>query len=131
MERIILHIDVNNAFLSWTAIDLLRHGYNIDIRKEVAVIGSLDKRKGIVVARSIPAKKLGISVPQSIYKLKKKYPNLKVYPPNYKWYKYMSNKMFTYLKTFTDEIEIFSIDECLNKCGNVIKEDHRLKVHSK
>ena len=38
MKRIIMHIDVNNAFLSWTAVDLLNKGYNIDIRKIEAVI---------------------------------------------------------------------------------------------
>ncbi len=113
MERIILHIDVNNAFLSWTAIDLLRHGYDIDIRTIPAVIGGDRKqRKGIVVARSIPAKKYGISTPEPLYFALKKYPKLKVFPPNYKWYQYMSNKLFSYLKTFTNEIEIFSIDEC-------------------
>lgn len=112
MDKVILHIDVNNAFLSWTAIDLLRSGYNIDIRNIPAVIGSNDKRKGIVLAKSIPAKKYGINTPEPLYQAKKKYPNLKIFEPNYKWYKYMSNKMFTYLKTFTDEIEIFSIDEC-------------------
>ena len=113
MDRVILHIDVNNAFLSWTAIDLLRHGYKIDIRKIPAVIGGDKKeRKGIVLARSIPAKKYGISTPEPLYFALKKYPNLKVFPPNYRWYQYMSNKLFTYLKTFTNEIEIFSIDEC-------------------
>lgn len=58
MERIIMHIDVNNAFLSWTAVDLLNKGYKVDIRKEVSVIGGDEtKRRGIVLAKSIPAKK--------------------------------------------------------------------------
>ena len=39
MERIIMHIDVNNAFLSWTAVDLLNKGYKNDIREEYSVIG--------------------------------------------------------------------------------------------
>ncbi len=113
MERVILHIDVNNAFLSWTAIDLLRHGYKTDIRTIPAVIGGdIKQRRGIVVARSIPAKKYGISSPEPLYFAKKKCPNLMVFPPNYRWYQYMSNKLFSYLKTFTNEIEIFSIDEC-------------------
>ena len=113
MERIILHIDVNNAFLSWTAIDLLRHGYKTDIRNIPAVIGGDKKeRKGIVLAKSTPAKKLGINTPEPIYFALKKYPKLQVFPPNYKWYQYMSNKLFTYLQSFTNEIEIFSIDEC-------------------
>ena len=32
MERQILHVDVNNAYLSWTAVNMLKNGYDIDIR---------------------------------------------------------------------------------------------------
>ena len=39
MKRIIFHIDVNNAFLSWTAVDMLKNGKKIDIRERYAVIG--------------------------------------------------------------------------------------------
>ena len=57
MKKQILHIDVNNAFLSWTAVDLLKKGHN-DIRNEYAVIGGDElKRRGIVLAKSTPAKK--------------------------------------------------------------------------
>ena len=59
MNRIIIHIDVNNAFLSWTAIELLNKGYKYDIRNSYAVIGGDPKaRKGIVLAKSPLAKKL-------------------------------------------------------------------------
>ena len=69
MERIIMHIDVNNAFLSWTAVDLLNKGYKVDIRKEVSVIGGDEtKRRGIVLAKSIPAKKEGIQTSIQEYK---------------------------------------------------------------
>ena len=45
MEKIIFHIDVNNAFLSWTAIELLNNGYNYDIRNSYAVIGGDPKAR--------------------------------------------------------------------------------------
>ena len=32
MERIIMHVDVNNAFLSWSAVYYLQNGLNVDIR---------------------------------------------------------------------------------------------------
>ena len=49
MDKIIMHIDVNNAFLSWTAIYLLNHGYKQDIRKIPSVIGGDEKaRRGII-----------------------------------------------------------------------------------
>ena len=38
MERQILHVDVNNAFLSWTAVDMLKQGSKIDIREIPSII---------------------------------------------------------------------------------------------
>ena len=53
-----MHIDVNNAFLSWTAVLYLKQGNKVDIRKTYAVIGGDEKaRHGIVLAKSMPAKK--------------------------------------------------------------------------
>ena len=84
MERIILHIDVNNAFLSWTAIDLLNKGYGTDIRNSFAVIGGDEKtRNGIVLAKSTPAKKLGIVTAETLYSARQKCKYLKIYPPNF------------------------------------------------
>ena len=86
MKKIIFHIDVNNAFLSWTAVDLLEHGYKIDIRNEYAVIGGNEEtRSGIVLAKSTPAKKLGVTSAETLYQARKKVPKLLVfhfpYPP--------------------------------------------------
>lgn len=111
--RIIMHVDVNNAFLSWNALYLLKNGFNKDIRNCYAVIGADEKsRHGIVLAKSMPAKKMGVVTAEPIYMAKKKCPNLEVYPPNYFWYKEMSNKMFDLIRTYTPDIEIMSIDEC-------------------
>lgn len=113
MKKIILHIDVNNAFLSWTAVDLLNKGCKYDIRNSYAVIGGDEsKRTGIVLARSTPCKKLGIVTGETLYMARKKCPVLKVYPPNYKLYEEMSNKLFKFLSQYTPDIEIYSIDEC-------------------
>ena len=120
MERIIFHIDVNNAFLSWTAIDLLNNGYNYDIRNSYAVIGGDPKaRKGIVLAKSTPCKKLGIYTSMTLYEASLKCRNLKVFPPNYKFYSYMSNELFKLLSKYTPDIEVASIDECYLDYGKV------------
>ena len=120
MERIIMHIDVNNAFLSWTAIDLLNNGYKYDIRDSYAVIGGDPKaRKGIVLAKSNLCKKLGIYTSMTLYEAKKKCSILKVYPPNYKFYSEMSNKLFELLSKYTNDIEVASIDECYLDYGKV------------
>lgn len=113
MQRIILHIDVNNAFLSWSAIYLLKTGYKHDIRKRYAVIsGDPTKRKGIVLAKSTPAKKRGVVTAEPIYKARNKCPYLEIYPSNYEWYIKMSKALFKLLSSYTNEIEIFSVDEC-------------------
>ena len=113
MERIIMHIDVNNAFLSWTAIYLLKNGSKYDIRNSYAVIGGSEKtRSGIVLAKSTPAKKLGIKTGETLYTAKQKCKVLRTYPPNFKFYQEMSNKMFTLINKYTPDIEIASVDEC-------------------
>ncbi len=111
-KRIIFHIDVNNAFLSWSAILLIQKGYSIDIRKIASVIGGDEtKRSGIVLAKSPVAKKYGIVTAETLYSARKKCPNLKVFPPNYQWYYHMSKEFHEYLKQYSPNILKYSIDE--------------------
>lgn len=120
MDKIIMHIDVNNAFLSWTALDLLNQGYKYDIRQSYAVIGGDESRRsGIVLAKSMAAKKLGVVTGETLYSARKKCKVLKTYPPNYRWYQQMSNSLFNLLSKYTDEIEIASIDECYFEYTNI------------
>lgn len=120
MERIILHIDVNNAFLSWSAIDLLNKGSKYDIRNSYAVIGGDEKaRRGIVLAKSNAAKKMGIVTAETLYSAKKKCPALRIYPPNFEFYHLMSNRMFEILYKYTSDIEVASIDECYMDYGKI------------
>lgn len=120
--RVIMHIDVNNAFLSWSAVYLLQNGSKYDIRNSYAVIGGDAKsRNGIVLAKSNPCKKLGIKTADTIYSARKKCPALKVYPPNFNFYSEMSHKLFELLYKYTPDIEIASIDECYLDYGKVMK----------
>lgn len=113
MQRIIFHIDVNNAFLSWTAVYLLNHGYKQDIRKIPSVIGGDEKaRHGIVLAKSPIAKKYGIVTAETLYSARNKCRFLQVFPPNYPFYKEQSEKLMNYLSRYTPTIEQYSIDEC-------------------
>ena len=117
-----MHIDVNNAYLSWTAIDLLNKGSKYDIRNSYAVIGGDEKaRRGIVLAKSMPAKKMGVVTAETLYSAKKKCPALRIYPPNFEFYHIMSNKMFEILYSYTPDIEIASIDECYLDYGKIKK----------
>lgn len=110
---IIFHIDVNSAFLSWTAVKMLREGSNVDIRTIPAVIGGdREKRHGIVLAKSIPAKKYGIVTGEPIAKALQKCPDIEIVPPEHDYYQIQSKKCMELLKTFTPFIEQVSIDEC-------------------
>lgn len=119
--RIILHVDVNNAFLSWSAVDMLKRGSSIDIRNRYAVIGGDEEaRKGVVLAKSNKCKALGVVTGESLYSARKKCPMLEVYKPNHDIYKYYSDMMYNYLLGFTNIIERYSIDECfLDYTGSV------------
>ena len=112
-ERVIFHIDVNNAFLSWTAVLLLNKGFKKDIRKIPAVIGGDEKtRRGIVLAKSPIAKKYGIVTAETLYSARKKCQNLETYPPNYIYYYQKSKELMKYLSKFSPLQEQISIDEC-------------------
>ena len=111
--RIIMHIDVNNAFLSWSALYLLEHGSKYDIRDSYAVIGGDEEaRRGVVLAKSMSAKKLGIKTGETLASARRKCRVLKVYPSNFEYYKEMSKKLFELIKKYTPDVEIASIDEC-------------------
>ena len=124
MQRQILHVDVNNAFLSWTAVDMLKQGSNIDIREIPSVIGGDESRRaGIVLAKSPKAKMFGITTGETLYQARMKCPRLKVYPGNYKMYKQYSEKLYQLLLQYTDKIERFSIDECFLDMTNTLLGD--------
>lgn len=113
MEKQILHVDVNNAFLSWTAVYMLKKGYSLDIRTIPSIIGGdEEKRSGIVLAKSPIAKKFGIVTGEPIYFARKKCNKLEVFPSNFKIFNKYSNDLYNLLLKYTDKIERFSIDEC-------------------
>lgn len=119
-DRIVLHIDVNNAFLSWTAVDMLKKGSKVDIRNRYAVIGGDEsKRRGIVLAKSNLCKSRGVYTSQTLYSARKLCPYLDIYAPDYKLYKRYSNYLYNYLLKYTDVIERYSIDECFLEYSSI------------
>lgn len=120
--KIIMHIDINNAYLSWSAIKLLEQGSKYDIRNSYAVIGGdPKKRSGVVLAKSTPAKKMGVLSGETLYQAKKKCPALRIYPPDYQYYQIMHNKFIQIIKKYTPDIEVMSIDECAIDYTPVLK----------
>ena len=113
MAPIIFHIDVNSAYLSWTAVEQLKNGAAVDLREIPAIIGGDQKsRHGVVLAKSPAAKRYGIRTGEPVANAFRKCPNLAMYPPDHKMYREKSRRLMEYLRTFTKEIEQVSVDEC-------------------
>ena len=119
MQPIIFHIDVNSAYLSWTSVEHLKHGTGPDLRNIPAIIGGdRESRHGIVLAKSIPAKRFGIYTSEPVVSALKKCPDLVIFPPDHKLYSRYSHMLMDYLRQLTPDIEQVSIDECyLNFTG--------------
>ena len=113
MEPIIFHIDVNSAYLSWSALSLLEKGANTDLRKIPAIIGGdMEKRHGVVLAKSIPAKKYGVTTGEPIVNALRKCPTLTIQPPDHHLYHARSEELMQLLRDVCPDIEQVSVDEC-------------------
>ena len=113
MDQIIFHIDVNSAFLSWTAVEQLKNGYEYDIREIPAIIGGdQQSRHGVVLAKSVPAKKFGIVTGEPVAHAIRKCPDIKMFPPNHRMYHEYSERLMEFLRSYTPDIEQVSVDEC-------------------
>lgn len=112
-EHIIFHIDVNSAYLSWSALKLLEEGASVDIRTIPAIVGGDQKtRHGIVVAKSIPAKAYGIHTAETVASALKKCPDLVMVPPDHTYYREKSRILMNYLSGICSRMEQVSVDEC-------------------
>lgn len=114
MKQIIFHIDVNSAFLSWTAVEQLKNGSEVDLRTIPSIIGGeQESRHGVVLAKSVSAKKFGIVTGEPVANALRKCPNLVMAPPNHRMYSEYSRRLMQFLREhYTDEIEQVSVDEC-------------------
>ena len=112
-SHIIYHIDVNSAFLSWTAVKRLRDNPEaLDIRTIPAVIGGDEKKRhGIVLAKSVPAKAYGIQTGEPLVQTRKKCPDILIVPPDFATYVSMSEQLMNFLKQTAPVVEQSSIDE--------------------
>ena len=110
---IIFQIDVNSAYLSWTAVEQLKNGAEVDLRTIPSIIGGDQKsRHGVVLAKSVPAKKYGIRTGEPVANAFRKCPNLVTAPPDHKLYHQYSERLMVFLRSYTDQIEQVSVDEC-------------------
>ena len=112
MHRVIFHIDVNSAFLSWTAVKMMREGQP-DIRLVPSVVsGDPNDRRSIITAASIPAKKLGIKTAQPVSMALRTCPQLVIVGGDWAWYKQCSEGFIAICRSYSPVLQQFSIDEC-------------------
>ena len=112
MARLVFHIDVNSAFLSWEATRRVSLGEN-DIRLIPSAIGGdREKRTGVILAKSIPAKKYGIKTGEPVASALRKCPDLFLAKPDFRLYEESSHAFIAIVKEFAPVVEQVSIDEC-------------------
>lgn len=115
---LVFHVDANSAYLSWTAASLLEKGYPTDIRTlPSAIAGDPQNRHGIILAKSIPAKKCGVQTAESILEAKQKCPDLQIFPPDYDLFLLCSDAMHEILSQYTPLIQRYSVDESFMDCS--------------
>jgi DNA polymerase-4 len=131
MRRIIFHIDVNSAFLSWTAVKMVNDGKS-DIRMVPSVVsGDPSDRRSIITAASIPAKKLGIKTAQPVSMALRVCPNLVIVGGDWAWYKECSEGFISICRSYSPVLQQFSIDECFIDMSFRCKADNAVEVATK
>lgn len=112
-EKIIFHVDVNSAFLCWEAVYRMKIlGETLDLREiPSAVGGDAEKRHGIILAKSQPAKQYKIQTGESIREALNKCPDLKLVKPHYDLYEKSSKAFIEILKEYSSCVEQYSVDE--------------------
>ena len=114
MDRVILHVDMNNFFASVECADRPELW-----SQPVAVAGDVEARHGIILAKNQVAKGFGVQTGESIAEARSKCPGLVLLPPHMDRYKQISDKARGIYARYTDRIESFGIDECwLDVTGN-------------
>ena len=112
VDRVIFHIDVNSAFVSWTAVKILREG-GPDMRLVPSVVsGDPSDRRSIVTAASMPAKKLGVKVATPVSMALRICPDLVILRGDWEWYKTCSRGFINICREYSPVLQQFSVDEC-------------------
>ena len=112
MSRLVFHIDVNSAYLSWEAARRVAAG-EADLRLIPSAIGGdREKRTGVILAKSIPAKKFGVRTGEPVAMALRKCPDLVLARPDFRLYEQSSKAFMDICREYAPVVEKYSIDEC-------------------
>lgn len=111
--RLIFHVDVNSAFLSWSSVKILSENPSAQDLREVpsAVCGDVESRHGIILAKSIPSKKYGVTTGEPVGAALRKCPGLILVKPDFSFYRRCSDALMKMLGEYSPALEQLSIDE--------------------
>ena len=106
-DRSVFHVDMNAFYAS-----VMQH-LNPSLRdRPIAVAGDPKKRNGIILAKSIQAKRAGVKTGCAIWEAKRVCPDIEIVPPDYKAFKRYSKLARMIYYDYTDLVEPFGLDEC-------------------
>ena len=112
MEPLIFHVDVNSAYLSWEAARRVANG-EPDIRLIPSAIGGdRQTRTGVILAKSIAAKKYQVQTGEPVALALRKCPQLYLAKPDFRLYEQNSRAFMNICRKYAPVVEKFSIDEC-------------------
>ena len=112
VRKLVFHIDVNSAFLSWEAAKRVAQG-EADLRLVPSAIGcDREKRTGVILAKSIPAKKCGVKTGEPVAQALRKCPDLILARPDFRLYEQNSRAFTAICARYAPVVEKYSIDEC-------------------
>ena len=118
MRKLIFHVDVNSAYLSWEAARRVRNG-EADLRLIPSAIGGdPEKRTGVILAKSIPAKQYKVTTGEPVAMALRKCPSLVLAKPDFKLYVQSSRAFLAVCRKYAPVVEQVSIDECFCDFNN-------------
>lgn len=101
--RAILHFDADSFFAS------VEQSLDHTLRGKVVVTGG---ERGAVTSVSVEGKKLGFGRGMSLIEIKKACPDVVIVPGDYTAYSIYAKRMYRIARSFTPDVEEYSIDEC-------------------
>lgn len=122
VKRFVFHVDVNSAFLSWSALKQLQEDPgSVDLRTiPSAVGGDIRTRHGIITAKSIPAKAYHVQTGEPVVRALEKCPQLVLVRSDFKTYRMYSSRFISVLKEYTDQVQQASIDEAYMDVSDLV-----------
>ncbi len=102
-KNLYLHADGDSFFV---ACEISMHP---ELRGHPVIVGG---DRGIAVAMSMEAKKLGVTRGMPVFQIKKFFPEVVILSHHFDLYQDIADKMYLILLSYFAKVEIYSIDEC-------------------